>query len=74
MVALKFVGAFCLVYFTIFVNAGKRICEEVIDRLDKLNCTGQGTLGNAFYLTVVFSVLNLSAILNLHWNSEQWLT
>jgi len=66
MVALKFVGAFCLAYFTIFVNAGKRPCDKLLEKLEKLECTGQGTLGNVFYLTVVSNVLSLSAILNLY--------
>ena len=55
MATLKFVGVFCLVYFTIYVNAGKRnrVWKTVLEKLNKLKCPKQGTLRNVFYLVNV---------------------
>ncbi|XP_020623534.1 uncharacterized skeletal organic matrix protein 5-like isoform X1 [Orbicella faveolata] len=43
MVSLKFAAVICLVYFTVFVNAGKRpTCKTVLARLDEMESLCQG--------------------------------
>ena len=51
-----------MVYFTIFVNAGKRqtICDKVLEKLNALECPSHGTFRNVFYLANVSNGLNLS--------------
>lgn len=46
MVALKFVGVICVVYFTVYVNAGKkqRPWKIVLQKLNKLECPKQSTV------------------------------
>ncbi|XP_068696566.1 uncharacterized skeletal organic matrix protein 5-like [Montipora foliosa] len=43
MVSLKFAAVICLVYFTIFVNAGRKpTCKTVLKKLDKMESLCQG--------------------------------
>lgn len=68
MVSLKFAAVICLVYFTVFVNAGKRpTCKTVLARLDEMESLCQGTFRNVFYFADVSNGLNLSfsVIVNL---------
>ena len=51
MVPLKFAAVSCLLFFSIFVNAGRKpTCKTVLDRLDKMESQCQGTFRNVFYL------------------------
>ena len=56
MVSLKFAAVICLVYFTIFVNAGKKkpTCRTVLSKLDEMGSLCKGTFRN------VSTGLNLS--------------
>ena len=62
MVAFKFAGVICLVYFTMVVNAGKKpnFCKSVLQKLDTLESLIQGTFRNVFYLANVSNGLNMS--------------
>ena len=54
MVALKFAAVICLLYFTIFVNAGKKqpTCKTVLTKLNKMESLCKGTFRNVFYLCI----------------------
>ena len=61
MVSLKFAAVFCLVYFTIFVNAGgKRACKKVLEKLDNIESLCQGRSRNVFFFVDVLNCLKLS--------------
>ena len=53
MVPLKFAAVTCLVYFTIFVSAGKKqpTCKTVLAKLNKMESLCQGTFRNVFYFS-----------------------
>ena len=53
MVSLKFAAVICLVYLTIFVNAGKKkpTCKTVLAKLDEMGSLCQGKFRNVSYFT-----------------------
>ena len=67
---MKFAGVICLVYFTICLNAAAKkfsCCQEVLQKLNKLECPKPGTLRHVvFYLANVSNGLNLPFSVNLN--------
>ena len=74
MVPLKFAAVTCLLYFSIFVNAGKKpTCKTVLERLDKMESQCQGTFRNVVYLCIELLKSVVSSRCK-YLNSEQQLT
>ena len=71
MVTLKFAPVTCLVYFTIFVNAGKKpTCKTVLEKLNAMEGLCQGTFRNVFYVSNGLN-LSFSVIVNIKIGEQQ---